>query len=218
MRRVYIAGPMSGHDLYNFPAFFEAEKDWAQAGWIVVNPARIDVEAGFDPAHDAGDTSEFYMHRDLPEVIGCDAIALLPGWRESPGTEKELTVARWCGLAIYDAVTMELLPDETILEEAQRLVFGPRQAAYGHPLDDLTRTGRIWGAILGIPDVPAETVALCMVGVKVSREVNAHARDNLVDVAGYVQVVIVALAERARRARRQSRGSLELVRQAEGVS
>jgi len=205
MRRIYIAGPMAGLPLFNFPAFFEAEKDWAQAGWIVVNPARIDVEAGFDPAHDTGDTSEFYMHRDLPEVIGCDAIALLPGWRESPGTAKELTVARWCGLAVYDAVTMELLPDETVLEEAQRLVFGPRQASYGHPLDDLTRTGRIWGAILGIPDVLAEMVALCMVGVKLSREVNAHGRDNLVDMGGYVQVDDLVITER-------------LVRQAEGVS
>ena len=198
--RVYIAGPMARLPLFNFPAFFEAEKDWAQAGWIVVNPARIDVEAGFDPAHDIGDTSEFYMHRDLPEVIGCDAIALLPGWRESPGTAKELTVARWCGLAVYDAVTMELLPDETILEEAQRLVFGPRQAAYGHPLTDFGRTGRMWGALLGLDRaVTAAEVAACMVALKLSREMHRPGRDNRVDAAGYV-------------------GTLELVRQAEGAA
>lgn len=77
------------------------------------------------------------------------------------------------------------MSDETVLEEAQRLVFGPRQKAYGHPFDDFGRTGRMWGAILGIPDVPPEKVGLCMVALKVSRECNGHARDNVVDGAGY---------------------------------
>lgn len=76
-------------------------------------------------------------------------------------------------------------PPETITEEAQRLVLGDRQADYGHPADDFARTGRIWGAILGIPDVPPELVALCMVGVKMSREVNSPKRDNRVDGIGY---------------------------------
>lgn len=78
---------------------------------------------------------------------------------------------------------------ETILEEAQRLVHGNRGEDYGHPADDFTRTGRIWGAILGIPDVSPEHVGLCMAGVKISREVNAHKRDNLADLAGYAETV-----------------------------
>lgn len=78
-------------------------------------------------------------------------------------------------------------PSETILEEAQRLVYGPRQGAYGHPIDDFGRTGRLWGALLGLDrDVTAEEVALCMVAVKLSREVNKPARDNRVDGAGYL--------------------------------
>lgn len=81
------------------------------------------------------------------------------------------------------------MPDETILEEAQRLVHGPRQQSYGHPFDDFSRTGRIWGAILGIPDVPPDKVALCLVGVKISREVNAPKRDNRVDMAGYAETL-----------------------------
>ncbi|TAL44619.1 MAG: hypothetical protein EPN91_04085 [Salinibacterium sp.] len=78
---------------------------------------------------------------------------------------------------------------ETILQEAQRLVMGARQASYGHPADDFARTGRMWGAILGIPDVTPELVGLCMAAVKISREVNAHKRDNLTDLAGYSQTV-----------------------------
>jgi Domain of unknown function (DUF4406)/Domain of unknown function (DUF6378) len=182
---LFIAGKMTGVEAFNFPAFFDAEERWAEAGWLVTNPARMDTDLGFDPVNHAADTPEAYMKRDLPQVAACDAIALIPGWETSSGCAKELQVARWCGLEVYDATTMELLPEETILEEAQRLVFGPRQAAYGHPLDDFTRTGRIWGAVLGIDDVPAEKVALCMVGLKVSREVNMPGRDNRVDGGGY---------------------------------
>lgn len=79
---------------------------------------------------------------------------------------------------------------ETILQEAQRLVHGDRGADYGHPIEDFTRTGRIWGAVLGLDrDVTPNEVALCMVGVKMSREVNAPKRDNRVDGAGYMETL-----------------------------
>lgn len=74
---------------------------------------------------------------------------------------------------------------ETILQEAQRLVYGARQQDYGHPIEDFTRTGRLWAAILGIPEVTPAQVALCMVAVKISRECHAPKRDNRVDGVGY---------------------------------
>lgn len=76
---------------------------------------------------------------------------------------------------------------ETILEEAQRLVHGNRGADYGHPIVDYTRTGRMWGAILGIPDIDPRLCCLMMAAVKISREVNQHKRDNLTDLAGYAE-------------------------------
>ena len=79
--------------------------------------------------------------------------------------------------------------EDSILREAERLVHGPRQEAYGHPTEDFTRTGRMWGAILGIPDVPPEKVGLCMVALKLSREVNQHNDENLIDGAGYLETV-----------------------------
>lgn len=78
---------------------------------------------------------------------------------------------------------------ETVLEEAARIVDSDRQEAYGPPDVDLARTGRIWGAILGTPDIPAATVALMMVGVKMSRQVHRPARDNLVDGCGYLRCI-----------------------------
>jgi hypothetical protein len=74
------------------------------------------------------------------------------------------------------------------LETANQLVSGDRQADYGHPIDDFRKTAMIWGAILGI-DVTPEQVALCMVGVKISREVNKHKADNIVDGCGYFRTL-----------------------------
>lgn len=74
---------------------------------------------------------------------------------------------------------------ETVLEEAQRLVQGDRQAAYSHPKDDMGRTAQMWSGYFGF-HVTAEQVAHCMVLVKLSRECHKHHRDNLVDAAGYL--------------------------------
>jgi hypothetical protein len=94
---------------------------------------------------------------------------------------------------------------ESPLDEALRLTTGARQADYGHPLDDYTATGAIWGAMLtragwepGTP-IPAELATLMMVGVKLSRESGQHKRDNLVDAAGYVNCVSMIHSERERR-------------------
>ena len=83
--------------------------------------------------------------------------------------------------------------DPTILEEANGLIYGPRQDMYGHPFLDFTRSGRMWGAIIGElkpgEDVSPEKVGLCMVATKISREVNRPKRDNIVDMAGYAGCV-----------------------------
>ena len=88
---------------------------------------------------------------------------------------------------------------ETILAEAQRLVNGDRQSDYGHPLDNFGDVAAIWSVILRTP-ITAEQAALCMVGLKLARQSNKGKRDNLVDLAGYTQVVEMIETERERRA------------------
>ncbi len=96
-------------------------------------------------------------------------------------------------------------PAESVLDEARRLVTGDRQGAYGHPLDDFSRSGHIMGAVLERGRrsdeyaVPPELVALCMIAVKLSREVNAHKRDNIVDGIGYWTTADMVYEERERR-------------------
>lgn len=95
-----------------------------------------------------------------------------------------------------------LLPgvQETILQEAQRLVHGNRGADYGHPLDDFGKTARLWSVILGTK-VTEEQVALCMVAVKISRQINKPKRDNIVDGAGYFETLAMVIEEKERRAK-----------------
>lgn len=200
--RVYIAGPMRGVPLFNFPAFDEATAHARSLGLDAVSPAEMDRERGVDPARPETFTKFDYrdaLARDVAELFKCDAIALLPGWRASKGANLELAVAQSLGLAVLDATTFGPLT-ETALQEAQRLVYGDRGEAYGHPLDDYERTAAIWSAILGHP-VTAEQAILCMIGVKISRECHRPKRDNRVDVCGYAECLQRVADERARRER-----------------
>ena len=76
-----------------------------------------------------------------------------------------------------------------IAEEAQSIVLGERNAAYGNPRDDYTKTAKMWSGILAPKlnqDITPEEAIAMMVCVKLSREVHAHKRDNLVDAIGYI--------------------------------
>lgn len=112
---VYMAGPMTGYDEFNFPAFHRAAAKLRLEFplWNIVSPAEMDESFGLHPEHegmekvegtDATTTNEvrsFYMRRDLPIVAACQAIVLLDGWSKSAGVVHELAVARACFLDIY---------------------------------------------------------------------------------------------------------------------
>lgn len=92
---------------------------------------------------------------------------------------------------------------ESILEEAQRLTHGDRNADYGHPLDDYTRTAALVSAMLAHKlkePITAAEMALAMCCVKLSRQVHRPKRDNLVDLAGYAWVADRCVEEAKRRA------------------
>lgn len=76
----------------------------------------------------------------------------------------------------------------TILSEAEALVYGERGKAYGHPSDDYGRTAALWTALLRgklKEDLTPQDAILCMIAVKMSREVNLPGVDNRRDLAGY---------------------------------
>lgn len=182
--RVYLAGPMRGLPDFNYPAFHKAAAELRAIGFDVFNPAEA-----FD-----GDQSlpaSTYLRLDFDELVNkSQKVFVLPGWQSSAGARVEVQIALSIGLPVHlwedgkgrGKIDVTDLPVEL---EAATHVYGERQASYGHPATDFERTGQIWGAILGIPPVPAHLVALCMAGLKISREVNKPKRDNIVDLIGY---------------------------------
>lgn len=80
----------------------------------------------------------------------------------------------------------------SILEEAQGVVFGPRQGVYGHPRDDFQRTRDLWQAYLtgrGFTGVVESTdVSYMMILLKMARLMESpEHRDSIVDIAGYAE-------------------------------
>ena len=191
--KMFISGPMSGIKDHNFPLFFEAEeavKDkWDSEGLDrveFVNPARLGENDGWE--------WKDYLVRDIVEMLSCNAILLLHNWEQSRGARLEQRIAEDLGFTQYlywnDGMITEKAVTEPVkesaLQEAQRLVYGDRGKDYGHPFVDYTKTARLWSIILGT-DVTCEQAILCMVAVKISREIHNPKRDNRVDMAGYAE-------------------------------
>ena len=90
--------------------------------------------------------------------------------------------------------------EESVLDEAERLISRDRRAEYGPVEESFQRVAAMWTQIISAP-VTAKQVALCMAAMKICREVAKAKRDNAVDAAGYIalaqQIEEATLAERA---------------------
>lgn len=88
-----------------------------------------------------------------------------------------------------EALVMHEAP-VTILQEAQSLVHGARNADYGHPADDFAAVAKAFNAYIEkkyntVGPLEATDVPIFQMIVKIMREANKPKRDNLVDIAGY---------------------------------
>lgn len=78
----------------------------------------------------------------------------------------------------------------TILQEAQALVYGARNADYGHPVDGFEAVAKAFNAYIkkkynSVNYLEATDVPIFQMIVKIMREANKPKHDNLVDIAGY---------------------------------
>lgn len=187
----------------------------ASAGYIAILPPR-------QPGSDAAQTYK----EAAQAVFTADCVVLLPGWEDLNEAVVLGQLAHSLDIpvvAYQDSETLDspmkrddiiapimpgfgvLAPDandnELPHEEAARMVLGPRGAYYGTPLKNLGATGLIWTGLLAAKlrdgqEITAEDVALCMVGLKLSREANRHKRDNITDSHGYLMTVDMIREER----------------------
>ena len=54
--------------------------------------------------------------------------------------------------------------------------------------ESFERTAKLWSIILN-KEVTSEQVCLCMVALKLSRQIHKHKDDNLVDIMGYLEII-----------------------------
>ena len=99
--KLYLAGPMSGYKDHNYPAFHAAAARLRAAGHQVINPAELNPEnegmQGITPKPIWRNS----MKRDLPQLLTCDAVAVLPDWEKSRGARLEVFVAATLGMTIF---------------------------------------------------------------------------------------------------------------------
>jgi hypothetical protein len=83
--RIYIAGPMTGIEDYNLPAFAAAALELDALGYQAVNPGHRGVIDGY--------TWQDYLRDALQLLLTCEGVALLDGWENSRGATLEKHVA-----------------------------------------------------------------------------------------------------------------------------
>ena len=82
--KIYIAGPMTGYEELNYPAFHSLAQVLRNEGHEVVSPAELNpVETGYADA----------MRNDIRALIDCDAIWMMRGWSQSKGAMLEFQIA-----------------------------------------------------------------------------------------------------------------------------
>ena len=106
---------MRGYHNYNFQQFEDATAYLRWLGHVVVSPHEIDIEQGWVGVKRGRtlehaftdvwttDTFDFKqaIKRDIREITEVDAVAFLPMWKLSQGSQIENQVREWCGLPRY---------------------------------------------------------------------------------------------------------------------
>lgn len=103
MKRIYIAGPMTGLPEFNYPAFNTAAERLRGLGYEVENPAE-------NPEPHCGSWLG-YMRMALRQLALCDGVALLPGWQSSRGARIEHQLATQLGLIVVPASAIQHGPE-----------------------------------------------------------------------------------------------------------
>ena len=129
MKRVYIAGRISGQENTARLRFAAAEEHLRAAGYDPVNPMKL--------PHDHDKRWTNYMRECLRALLNCDAIWLLEDWEDSPGARMELELAGRLGMPILIGQPLPKLMEPEIemvkgvLRQECHHIFGPVETTTG---------------------------------------------------------------------------------------
>jgi hypothetical protein len=89
--KIYLSGPITGHESTYKAEFEEAERQLYELGYHNrISPASLP---------DLG-TWEANMKRDIKLLMDCDGVALLDGWNISRGAQLEMFIAKYLNMDV----------------------------------------------------------------------------------------------------------------------
>ena len=101
--KIYISGPITGTDDY-MERFAKAESILTEAGFSVVNPAKVNAEMPKDTTYCE------YMEMSYTMERLCDAVYFLEGWQHSNGAMTEFEYAyEHKKIILFEGVKIECL-------------------------------------------------------------------------------------------------------------
>jgi hypothetical protein len=105
---IYVAGPYSAHtkeerDIHVVRAYKIAQELWLR-GYVVICPHLNTY--GFEGSASLGDDNweamfKMFLVGDFEIISRCDAVVMLPFWKQSKGACAEFVFAHWMGIPVY---------------------------------------------------------------------------------------------------------------------
>jgi hypothetical protein len=83
VKRLYVAGPMTGYPDCNYPEFNRVSGLLRAVGFEAVNPAENTLHGHYVD----------FLREDLRQLLDCDGVATLDNWWLSVGARNEVSVA-----------------------------------------------------------------------------------------------------------------------------
>lgn len=91
--KMFLSGPMTGYDDFNFPLFNHVAAELRERGFEVVNPVDICKKFKKESVLSSKETFNKMIAMQQEAEQTCDTIVLLPGWEKSRGVRLELKTA-----------------------------------------------------------------------------------------------------------------------------
>lgn len=105
--RVFISGPMSGYEDFNYPAFHQAA-DQLKDRYDIISPAHNQDGEPLQPPQPGQEKPwDHYMRESLRKLMDAECIYMLPGWNQSRGARIEHHLAEVLNIDILNYADME---------------------------------------------------------------------------------------------------------------
>ncbi len=118
---LYIAGPMTGIEDNNHPAFDDVQEKLEDIGIVVVNPAAMDRLLDINGPNTEANLAS-YLKRDFHYLTTMEGVVFLGGWQDSIGANCELLVCQMAGMSTWLWIDGNLYPEPNLTADVE-LVF-----------------------------------------------------------------------------------------------